>query len=310
MKRKLYFISLLFAALAVTAGCKEGALRSAGPDKNIFLEPYGIDGEQLELQKNFFAETNCYLLYHDLLDRVYIGRDAQGEEIYQDVMIDLTYAMLSSTRDKFEFDYLATMDEKRAAADFIKEKLLPSLAEDIRPYSFFLVNKIDHYEMESGKYLLRTPPVYAGWRSTAVAMEGVDEMTEQEQTAYKMMLLKSIVNRIIKNVDQAVFDDFYAVSGKYYGNYTFDPVSDYPELALADIRETGMLSAWGYYAPGDSWPDGFVNFKAKENDREDYINLFFSKTEDEVEAENAGFPLVIQKYHLLKAAIAEIGVTL
>ena len=312
MKQLYYFIPWVISGLILLVSCGEDSLSPNQPEKNIFLEPYGITGEELALQKSFFETTGSYLLFHDLLDKRYLGRDAEGKEVYEDVMLDLTYAMLSATEDAFEFDYLATVNEKRAAADFIKEKLLPSLKENIRPYSFFLVNKIDHYEKSGGNYVLRKLQVYSGWRATAVAVEGVNEMTEAAQVAYKKELLRSIVNKSISNVDQSVFGEFYAVSSRYYANYSMNSTVDFPELTYIGFQETGLLQVYAYNPPGTnpSFPNGFVNFPAASIDLTNYINLLFTKTLQEVEQENAIFPLVIKKYKILKGVIEELGVLL
>ena len=64
---------------------------------------------------------------------------------------------------------------------------MPSLGEGLRPYSVLLVDRIDQYVYNYEDYVLQNPDVYAGWRCTAIAVEGVSKMTDEEQRLISLL---------------------------------------------------------------------------------------------------------------------------
>lgn len=291
-------------------------------DRNYYLAPYGSTAEEQTMMKEFYNTNKVYVLFNDLIEKRSLGYDSDGNEAFSDLTVNLGYRMTTvSSNLIFEYEYLETIAEKRAAAEFITEKFLPSLSAELRPFSFLLVNKINQYTYNStySEYELTNPPVYSGWRATAVAVEGVDEMNEAEQTAYKYSLLKSIINKSITTQPESLFDEFYEVSARFYGKYSFDPQNDEKfegwVFDFSDLRTTGLLSAY-MYVMNDSYPNGFVNFMAKADwqgtllDVGDYIDLVFSGTDAEIRAEHGAFPLVIRKYEIMRQIIVDLGVIL
>lgn len=307
-------------------GCKESGI-TPGQERNYYLEPYGATAEELQLQKEFYNTNNVYLLFNDLIERRPLGLDSNGEEVFSDLTVDLGYRMTTvSSYIIFEYEYLKTLAAKKAAAEFITEKFLPSLSPALRPFSFLLVDKIKQYGYNTSysRYDLTNPSVYSGWRATAVAVAGVDAMTEAQQVTYKRDLLKSIINKSLVSVNESIFDEFHAVSAAYYDMYSGNATQQYPDLytaeTLTDIRYIGLLgSAPIYEAPSTQYPYGRVNtYNTKINtwptrvlvDVTNYINLVFSGSDAEIRANNAGFPLVIRKYEMIREIIIDLGVVL
>ena len=182
-----------------------------------------------------------------------------------------------------------------------------------------LVNAITQYTDYYGMMMAQSPVVYSGWQCTAIAVEGVDAMDEQEMTLYQRSLLKAIVNNKMATVDESVFADFYSYCLPYYDTRGFsydDPdrvgsnseLADYLKANYPTIKDLGFLSAYGYM-DNDSFK-AFFNFKTKEYDLSDYIDAIFSSSKEEFLAENADYPIVIEKYNILRGIIADLGVIL
>ena len=96
----------------------------------------------------------------------------------------------------------------------------------------------------------------------------------------------------LKNLELTAF---YATGVQYYGKNGEIWDFDYFE----DLRELGFISGRiddGYY----------VFFPSKADDLKSFVNVLFGDEEEFLD-ENQDFPLVIQKYNLIKKMIADMG---
>lgn len=312
MKR---FFHILTAALSLAAvfGCSEkveytdSALRY-----NDFLRPEGESAAISALQEEFYRNEKVYVLFCDTLSRQYLGDDPMGNPCYAYHVIDMSYSLTGSSLDTFTYDYLETDAEKQSAAQFVREQLLPRLSGNNRPYSVLLVNSIAQYVNDyngTQTAVSPAPTVYSGWQSTAIAVEGVDEMDDAELAAYLRSLLKAIVNTKMATVDESIFTEFYSFCLPYYGTFGMDTEEAfYLKEHYPTLKDLGLLSAYAYM--DSPYFEAFYNFKAKEYDLSDYIDAIFSSTKEEFLAENADYPIVIEKYNILREIIADLGVIL
>ncbi|MCQ4874663.1 hypothetical protein [Butyricimonas paravirosa] len=308
MKRLLYNLMGLILVATMYISCAEDDLTPNELAPDYFLEPYGASEADALLQKEFYAREKVYLLFNDTLRREYLGDDSEGNAVYSYQVVDMTYGLTSSSSimNIFEYQYMKSDAEKRTAVEFISEMILPSLGGDLRPYSVLLVDRIDQYVYNYVDYVLSNPNVYAGWRCTAIAVKGVDNMTEEEQRAYKSSLLKSMVANKVATLDQSIFDEFYSFCAQYYSTYILGegPVKEFIAQYPTE-KDLGLLSTYGYGFNGYSY---IVNFKAKNYDLDDYTNALFDRSEEDFMNENADYPIVIKKYRILKKIIEDLGV--
>lgn len=308
MKRLLCHLIGLILIITVCFSCTEDSLTPNESDTDYFLEPYGVSEADAALQKEFYAQEKVYLLFNDTLKREYLGNNPEGNAVYSFHLVDINYGLNTSTSNMniFEYQYIKSDVEKKEAVEFIKELVLPSLGGGLRPYSVLLVDRIDQYVYNYEDYVLQNPDVYAGWRCTAIAVEGVSEMTDEEQRAYKSSLLKSMVANKVATLDQSMFDEFYSFCAQYYSTYIMgeEPVKEFMAQYPTE-KDLGLLSTYGYGFNGYTY---IVNFKAKNYDLEDYTNALFDRPEEDFMNENANYPIVIKKYQILKKIIEDLGV--
>ena len=309
MKGLLYTLGLFVLASAFT-GCAEDDITPNPLEKDYFLEPEGASEFELQLQREFFEREGSYVLFNDTLSSEYLGDNAEGEPVYFYKTLNLGYRLVSSSdgssQEHFSFDYFTTDAEKQAAVDFLSENILPSLGEAMRPYSFLLVNGLEYYEPYSGDLMLVDDAVvYSGWNCTVIAMQGVDDMSEAEQETYRLDLLRSMADNKMQGLDESVYDEFYAFCEPYYGTYFMYEEAETFCQQYPTQYDIGFLSTYGYGWNGSLW---IVNFKAKEYDLEDYTNAVFSVPEDEFMATYADYPIVQEKYRILKGIIEDLGI--
>lgn len=271
------------------------------------MEPITSSEFELALQKEFFEKEGVYLLFNDTLSREYLGDDVSGNPVYDYQIVDLSYSMIASA-GAFAFQYLQADEEKQAAADFLSDNVLPSLGESMRPYSFLVVDVLEYYEDYYGELVLVDGTiVYSGWNCTAIAVQGINEMSEAEQESYRLQLLKSMANNKMQLLDESVFDEFYAFCESYYSTYFMYEEAEAFCQEYPTQYDLGFLSTYSYGYNGYMW---LVNFKAKSYDLEDYTNAIFDTPEEEFRETYADYPIVLEKYQILKDIIESLGIIL
>jgi len=315
MRSRIFsFLGLGLIALSFLS-CSSDNVEQGPLEDDYYLNPYGSSSVDQVLQHDFYNTNHIYMLFNDSLKKEQTGVYSDGTPFYKYQVVDLGYSMtgsLSKTDNIFKFDYIKTDEEKQIAMKFVQDKILPSLNSALRPFSFLLVNKINYYVANASTYYemtLTNPVVYQGWRCTAISVNGLKNMTDKEQVSYRNNILKTIINGKIGNLNQSIFDQFYSFCSQYYSTYKMDSGNDHSVQAFMKIYPTmmdlGFLSAYSY---GN--PNGFYiyNFKAKSYDLQDYINLVFGYSEDEVTNLYGKYPIVMQKYHIMKKIIEDLGV--
>lgn len=309
MKGLLYTLGLFVLANAFT-GCAEDDITPNPLEKDYFLEPEGASEFELQLQREFFEREGSYVLFNDTLSSEYLGDNAKGEPVYFYKTLNLGYRLVSSSdgssQEHFSFDYLTTDAEKQAAVDFLSENILPSLGEAMRPYSFLLVNGLEYYEPYYGDLMLvGDAVVYSGWNCTVVAMQGVGDMSEAEQETYRLNLLRSMADNKMQGLDESVFDEFYAFGEPYYGQFWMDADASAMLELYPTQYDLGFLYTYGW---GDNGYTVIINIPAKNYDLEYYTEAVFSMPEEEFMATYADYPIVQEKYRILKGIIEDLGI--
>lgn len=318
MKNKIHvFFGVCIITISLFS-CNSDDIEVGPLENDYFLNPYGANSSDQTLQHSFYDAYKIYLLFNDTLEKEQIGVNPDKTPFYKFQAVDLRYSMtgsLSSDDNIFKFEYIKTNEEKQVATMFVQDKIIPSLGESLIPFSFLLVDKINYYVSNSSTYYemeLTNPVIFQGWRCTAIAVKGLEDMTDEEQIAYRNEILQTIVSGKIGNLNPSVFNEFYSFCSKYYSTYKMDnttgshEVEDFMKI-YPTMMDLGFLSAYQY---GNSLGFYMYNFKAKSYDLEDYTNAVFEYSEEEFTDRYGKYPIVMQKYRILKQIIADLGVIL
>lgn len=317
MKNKIFFL-FGFSLMALSFfGCGSDDVEIGPLEEDYYLAPYGASPNDQVLQHQFYNTYQIYLLFNDTIQKEQTSVYPDNTPFYKYQTVNLGYSMtgsLSSADNIFEFEYIHTDEDKQAATQFVQDKILPSLGPDLRPFSFLLINKINYYVSNASTYYemrLTNPVIFQGWRCTAIAVSGLTDMTDEEQTSYRNQILKTIVAGKISNLDPSIFDSFYSFCSQYYSTYKMDSgdsheVEDFIKI-YPTMMDLGFLSAYVY---GNPYGFYMYNFKAKSYDLEDYTNAIFEYSEEEFADLYGRYPIVMQKYNILKQIIADLGVIL
>lgn len=305
---KIFCFALLL--LLVVACQKEGDLTSSDRVENYFEVPDGATDAESVLRREFQKETGTYLLFNDTLRKEFLGTDRDGFPVYSFETVNLGYGVMNSSRNKFTFHYLNTLEIKEHVANFVKTQVLSLMDKELYPYSLLLVDSVfqaNFYLEEgedpsegfygSGKDFMM---YYSGVRCLAISVGDVPEMDKQEERDFLVSLFKGMITSTL-SVRTSDMEIFYKSGDPYYGKkgylgYEID--IDY----LDDLRELGFLG--GYME--EDYGDIYVEFQKKEEDVAAFVETLF---EDETTflKDNESFPLVIEKYNIIKKLVRDLG---
>lgn len=311
MKRILYISLLILAGVACR---KEDSPTPTTDWVNGFDALEGATDATSVLRREFLAETGCYLLFNDTIHKELVRYNEDGEAVYSIETVDLSYSISSAGRDKQSFIYLTGIDQQKEAVEFVKKRLLAPMSESIYPYSVLLADSIyntafyfEYGSDETGYYGSRDfVRYYSGERCLAISTGDIRDMDESEQKE----VVKEIVSAMIVSkfsADENQLASFYAYFGRLYGleyGYLDEYYEEYEGWnGNEDIREFGFLS--GTLEFNDYEWSYLLTTPSKAQDLIDYLDALFGDEEFFLE-ENAEFPIVLQKYAILKEKVAAI----
>lgn len=309
-----YIYSLISLAAVVLSACGSDDIEPGPREADRWLHPYGASASDQELQTKFYNNNGIYLLFNDTLFKNQLSAYPDGSPFYDMETVNLTYYMTGlsmSDNEKFAYDYLTTDAEKQKATAFVQDKLLPHLSGNLLPFSMLLVNKINLWSRQYASYpfTLSSPIVYAGYRCTAISVDGVSDMDDAAQTAYCNQILQAVVNSKLASLPEDTFDEFYSFCSAYYSTYAMN------DDAVAFFAENPTPMDIGLLDNGVSYfrwsPEGSLimyNIAAKNYDLEDYTTAVFTTSEADFADRYGQYPIVMTKFRLLKQIYESLGV--
>ncbi len=302
MKRKHFtYLTGILTGLLLFTSCDEDHLTPSGATDNFFTVPEGLTDEVSELRRQFYDKNHLHLIFNDTLSKESIGKDAFGNDIWKVETVDLNYNLTSNSNKTINIEYFSDAASMKSAIALVERFVLPHIkGGKLQPYSIMLVKSIeteDRYgDMES---------VYAvnNMRCLAIAAgEWLEAEYEEERAAMgKDILITLVSGKFNSNSEEA--DPFYEPSKEYYGEYISDYIPDW-NRNKEDIYDFGMLR----YSP-DWWDDDphYDSFILSSSDFSDFFNAVMNQTEEDFTNQYAGYPIIMEKYHLMKDIITGLG---
>lgn len=255
------------------------------------------------LRRDFYKKNNCYVLFNDTLRHEAIGVDANGVMQYMTELVDVPYVMTSVTESVNKYQYIQAMTDKRNAISFLENYLLPHLSNKLRPFCWLLVNRIDRYTMEDGALKYIEESRYAvGNRATSVAVGQISTMTDVDKAAFSQTVLSGIMVNKISLQTSSTLASFTKYSSSLYNGHTTDAVSTEEENILA-MNKAGFVTQhyWGgLYLILIAYPD-------QTEDVSSFVKLVLTKSDTEVNELYADYPIILQKYAVMKSIIQQMG---
>lgn len=302
LKNILWAFSLGFVFYACN---QEDELTPSNAIENYFEIPETAKDQVSLLRKEFQKKNGAYLLFNDTLRKELLGMNADNEPVYFIETVDLSYNFITSSQDKYEFEYFAEHEDRARAVAFIEKYILPVMDKTIYPYSFLLTDKIikntylsesDHYE---GHYETEEIEVQAGYRCLALALGNVLDLPIDDQKEYVVTVFRNLLLNKLMLLENTTLASFFAIGEQYYNKKYYD--GEFEIQDLEDLRELGFLGG----SINTYW--GEVFFPTKRKELECFINALFSFDENEFASYHEDYSLVITKYKMLKTIVQEMG---
>ncbi len=314
MKNYLLYAAMMLCAMPVFTSCgEEEDTTPSEYEQNLFSPADNDQSQTAQLRRQFKDEIGCYLLFNDTLKHEQNGKDVYGNVLWNTQLIDLTYQFIGMPMNstKYTFTYLTDYANQKKATDLLKEKLAKRLGRAL-PYSILLVDSIKQWtnssgvwELDEGSYYSPTDPFpkfVLGTRSYAFAVHGTDAFDDE---AYFDEILLSIVIDKVNNLPESKLTKFFSYVAQYedeYGNPIQKSRLGYDDYSTDHdaARKLGFWQDRGYYY-----------FNYGNEDRDNYIKACVAYTVAEVEEMMAGYPIVIERFKIMRQLIIdEFGINL
>ena len=287
------------AALFMFAACAEEDVPLVGYDDpaDWFSPAPGAMDETSVLRREFFNKTGSYLLFNDTVQHNLLGYNINGDPVYFTELLSIGYTVGAQNAEQtvYTYEYLQDIESQREAVKYLEENILVHMSNKIKPYSWFLANRI------TGKYDNQTlnPYCVAGQRSIAISCYLVKSLSGSRLQQFNTQVLQIIINRLVEN-HQAEFTDFYSVSSAYYsGVFT----------ANSDAENTEILRSCGFLCRGKNpynidangyYPDNVTDLRY-------FARLLVSYTPEQLEKLYGQYPKVMEKLEILRHTLEELG---
>jgi len=302
MRKYVLYVSALFCIGMGACSEEDGLTEEFDPRASYYMPAESATDEESVLRRDFFKEENCYLLFHDTLSKEPLGPDYNGVMRYKIETIDLSYilgASIPSVSSGYEFEFLSSVEEKKAAVDFVKSQLLSHFSASLRPFSWLLAKRITFVDWQGPV----DHKLVCGESCTAVALGEILSLSAEEKRVLGDEVRISALTGIMAAKGD-VLRNFYAVSDGFYKNWFFSDYDGTEEGNRAYLLEHGFIckgvSAWTGSESNGICPD-------KERDCGAYIRLVLEHTDAEVEAMYERSSLVLKKYGVMKELINKLG---
>lgn len=299
MKKNLIYLSIV-CLLGISACSEEDALVAEYDNRSSYYLPDESAMDEISvLRRLFYEQENCYLLFTDTIQKKPLGTDRDGYMQYFIETIDIDYNVGSSTSSTYTYtyDYLNSVEEKKAAVAFMKEYLLSHLSSTLRPYSWFVVKNITRSNWQGET----NPLIVTGERCFAVAVgDEIASNTNEEKESLGMSILQSAVGIILSKKDSEMAPFFAVCDGLYENSFS----TDYTEEGnMESLLQAGFLCKglfWGII-------EAYGIYPSKSQDLNSYTSLLLGTPEEEVIEKYGNYPLVMEKYNILKDLITKVG---
>lgn len=300
-KTHIYIIMSLLAVLFMLPSCgSEDALEPSGADDNHFAVDPNATDEVSVLRREFYESTGIHLLFTDTLRNEYVGKDSEGKDIYKTETVDLGYNLTGYPGNAITYDEIEGIADKRKAVAALQKYILRHFPKGsaLRPYSILLTNGLystDSYGTDEEETVISIRCV--GMDMTDI----INAENDEEAQSAANSICKSIVSaKYDYRSDEA--DAFCAVSDAYYDEKIVNYIEDWDRSDITLLYDYGFID---YY---ESWRGASRDlFQYERTDFESFYDAVMDMSEDDFLAVYGDYPVVLQKYYIMRNTIISLG---
>lgn len=299
MKKIIFYIVLGVITLGFTSCANNEDTSPSNADQNLFTPSDEDHSGTADLERSFYKETGAYLLFNDTLKKVQNGTDAYGHPIWNLELVDIEYPVIGDIpSNTYTYKYIKDLDRQKKTVNLIKEKLATRLGKAV-PYSFLVVDSITTWSNNNGILEISPddphPTQVLGTRCYAISTSGD---TGYEDADYFTNIFRQIVFNKLRRLGSDKLTKFYSYGEHYYE-------VDKSTLGLKYVVSDSIARSLGF------WKDHNYYFLAvKDEDLENFCNAACTYSSSEVKDMMVGFPLVVERFEILRGVIKSMGIKL
>lgn len=279
---KTYIKYLILFGFAIVSACKKDSMPAASEPVS---DPYArLDNATNDVDHQIFLiyqQTKTPVLYGDTLSKSPLN------------LLNINY-QISGFSSKVVVKYLKKKTDLLAGVAFIKDQILPPLGP-VKVHSFLLTDTLMINNFGVNTYYNTFQGI------SALAIANIPRIGTMSPSAFKLYKAEILRTPLIAPLNTGnILKDFYAVSATFYNKSFSSGQTGTTYLTSADKQVYGFIldgkEFSTYYAAVDQTAD---------------LNLFLMKalsmTTAEFQAQYKTYPLIMNKYNLLKAALVNVG---
>ena len=304
--KRIYYLLICYLLLTVLYSCdKEDTLEASNINEDYFTIPADATDPVSVLRRKFFERNGVHLLFNDTLCHEQRGTNPDGSPYWFTEVIDPAYGLTTSNSNNYQYDYLADETAMQDAIDFVENYFLSYLGEKLRPYSILIIQKMYNLDPSYGsKWTSATVPVrevqyYNGSRCFVINMNKAGN-TDASRKKICQGIFKSIIDSKIGLLDAGVMDEYYAFCTPYYSKKL-------STFGIPNAPSIEMTLPYGFIQPHDGYMYSY--FLSKSTELTQFLTAFFANSESEFKTKYEGYPILIQKYDIMKKITTDMGFT-
>ena len=311
-----YILFILVCFLTIKCGSDENELTPSHGDRDWFVIEDSDDpvGHELYL---LYEKYNLPVFVNDTIGQEDRGVDYYGNPIVYYYVLDMNYTVGAPVTDynlqSRKYSLLQDTEDQLAGIDFLDNYLIPALPEGMYFNSILLLDSL--YEMRISSYggiERKDLNVFQGVMTLAIGQgKAIAKMTPEEQNKHKGLILATLA---LDQMEEDQLTEFYMVSYDSEKKFSYyEHVVNYaPNAAMPSARceVYGFLDYDSrFYAMNEGKdPSQWIYYTLKKaEDLEDFVTAFFQYDEQEFKDKYVDYPLVLEKYEIIKELMKELG---
>lgn len=289
---KIYYIFIFCILATCHISCsEEDTLEPSGIYENSFMISPDANDPESVLRREFYERNGVHLLFNDTLRHEQVATNADGTPYWFTETVDIAYGISSYSDDPFNFGFIKDQTTRQASINFVETYILPHLGNGLRPYSIFLTTEISYIDYFDDLIYL---DYYNGMRCFVINVKDALQMEDAGKKAFSTNIFRNIVSKKINQLDKSLLAEFYSFCDSYYGK-------QYSNFGIPNNPAFEVVYALGFLDKRSSY------FVYKDTDQTNYIDAIFNNDEQEFKQQYADYPIILQKYDLLKKVISNMG---
>ena len=315
MKKTIYWG---IAALLIGGCAKEKGLEPSGLDPNWFVVTDSADPVD-HLRYEIFRETGVPIFRNDTIGSMDRGLDALGQPYIYYEILDVNYSITSDV-EVATYELCGEDAPVMQALELMRDEVIPKLPKALRPRCFLLVDRL---QIDQTKNQRGEATAYKGMMATVVGrLQAIGSMSEAEQSRWVAGITGEVISEYLCSRYAGKLEEFYskAVVAARGGETTVNLYE-----FRYDIREGGTSETDPEYK---DWKEyGFLTYDTSQEiettvgkreyrtigqrrDVETFLVEIMLDDEEGFKSTYADYPLLLEKYDLLKGVWAEVKVGL